>query len=340
MKKSRRKSREAEGAGRRRADCQARGESLQFILIETEGRPAPGAHFKGFEGNYLESVIRLIKGIIVGIGAILPGLSGGVMMVIFGLYDPLLSFLSDIRKNFAKNVRFFFPVIAGAVLGVVAFSYLVEKALGGRFEAASICLFIGFVVGTFPSLYKTSGEQGRPRSALIAFLVAGAGLFALMLMGDVELMQIGPSLPIWYLAGMLIGFGFIVPGLSPSNFLIYFGLYYQMAERIKSLDIPVILALGLGVASCALLFSRLMKRFLKRYYAVAYHIILGLVVASSLAIFPTVVFPAFGAQALAANGWTFVAQLALCLLLFVLGVVCTVLFGRLERKYEHKSLFD
>ena len=59
--------------------------------------------------------IRLIKGTIVGIGAILPGLSGGVMAVIFGIYDPLIRFLADIRKDFVKNFRYFLPIVIGKI---------------------------------------------------------------------------------------------------------------------------------------------------------------------------------------------------------------------------------
>ncbi len=288
----------------------------------------------------MDWLIRFIKGTVVGIGAILPGLSGGVMAVIFGIYDPLLAFLANIRKNFWKNVRFFLPVILGGMVGVVLFSIFVKKALEGRYEAISICLFIGFVVGTFPSLYKTAGKEGRNTKSWLALILAAVFLFVLMMLGDVQLLNVTPNPLIWLISGLAIGLGFIVPGLSPSNFLIYFGLYEKMADRISALDMTAIIPLGVGVVLCALLFSKLMSRLLKRHYSVMYHIILGLVIGSTIVIFPTKIFPAFDASILAKNNWTFETQLLLCIALFAVGVVFSYLFSKLEDKYEHDSLFS
>ena len=70
-------------------------------------------------------IIRLLKGTLVGIGAILPGLSGGVLAVIFGIYEPLLKFLADIRKDFVKNVLFLIPVVIGVAFGIFLFAIVV-----------------------------------------------------------------------------------------------------------------------------------------------------------------------------------------------------------------------
>jgi len=90
-----------------------------------------------------------------------------------------------------------------------------------------------------------------------------------------------------------MGLGLIVPGMSPSNFLIYFGLYDKMATGIKDFDFAVIIPLIIGFIICILLFSKLASWLFKKYYSGMYHFILGMVTGSSLAIFPTVVFPCF-----------------------------------------------
>lgn len=95
----------------------------------------------------------------VGIGGILSGLSGGVLAVIFGIYDKMLRFLGNLTDRFWQNVRYFIPVGIGFVLGILLFSFFVAKAFGA-YEAFFTCLFIGFVAGTFPSLYKQAGEHG------------------------------------------------------------------------------------------------------------------------------------------------------------------------------------
>ena len=104
--------------------------------------------------------IRFLKGILVGIGFITPGLSGGVMAVVFGIYEPLIRFLGNLREKFIKNVLFFTPVGIGGIIGVVAFSAVVDFAF--TYHAALFTwLFIGFITGTFPSLFKTAGKKAE-----------------------------------------------------------------------------------------------------------------------------------------------------------------------------------
>lgn len=99
-----------------------------------------------------------------------------------------------------------------------------------------------------------------------------------------------PILPLtvytWALAGALIGLGMIVPGLSPSNLLLYMGLYYPMSAGIGDLDLKVILPLAVGAALCVVLFSKVMNYVFSKAYAVLYHCILGVVFASTLVIVP------------------------------------------------------
>jgi len=84
--------------------------------------------------------IRLIKGALVGIGFILPGLSGGVLAVIFGIYDPLIRFLANIRHKFLKNILYFLPVAIGAAIGIVLFAVVVDKAFGKYAAQLSVSL--------------------------------------------------------------------------------------------------------------------------------------------------------------------------------------------------------
>jgi len=283
-------------------------------------------------------IIRLLKGTLVGIGAILPGLSGGVLAVIFGLYEPLLKFLADLKKDFVKNVLFFIPVIIGVAFGIFLFAIVVEKAFG-RYAAIFVCLFIGFVIGTFPSLYKTAGKKGRSTKDMVILIISALAIFTLMLVGEQQLVNVTPDIPVWFGSGALIGLGLIVPGMSPSNFLIYFGLYDKMAAGINSFDMAVVIPLTAGVIVCVLLFAKLASFLFRKYYSGMYHFILGMVVGSSLAIFPVIVFPAFKADMLSASGLIFGSTVALCLVMLVVGSLATWLFSKVEEKYPREDLF-
>ena len=292
----------------------------------------------GFSGSRIGNwLIRLFKGVLIGIGAIMPGLSGGVLMVIFGVYDPLIYFLSHLRERFLKQLAFFIPVGIGGVLGILLFSKFVTEAFRSRLVAVFICLFIGFVIGTLPSLWRTAGKQGRGTRGWIAFIPAAASIFALMMAGETELTQIAPNTLTWFLSGATVGLGFVVPGLATSNFLMYFGLYDQMTAGIQSFDMGVIVPLFLGLVLCVLLLAKLVNWLLERYHEIMYHIIFGLVVGSSAAMLPTLVWPAFASDALAAAGLGFALLLILCVAALVVGAALSALFSRLEARYPAEA---
>lgn len=282
--------------------------------------------------------IRLIKGIIIGIGFILPGLSGGVLAVIVGMYDPLIKFLANLKDKFLKNVIFFLPFAIGAAVGIVLFAVVVEKAFG-KYAAQFVCLFVGFVAGTFPSLFKTAGKQGQKNKDFLILIFSALGIFTLMLAGEKQLTEINPHILSWLASGFLMGLGLIIPGLSPSNFLIYFGMYDKMATGIKNFNFAVIIPLVIGFILCVILFSKIAAYLFKKYYPGMYHFILGLVIGSSLVIFPTVVFPAFQSDQLATAGLSFTGALLFCLVLFVAGTVASYFFSKLEEKYPREEIF-
>ncbi len=276
-------------------------------------------------------LVRLLKGIAVGIGAILPGLSGGVLSVIFNIYEPMVRFLGNIRKNFLANVRYFIPIGIGGIVGVLLFSIFVEKAFG-RLAAQFTCLFIGFVAGTLPSLSRTAGKNGRSYMDWIVLFVSAIVIYSTMVFGGSLAAEVTPSVPAWIFSGALIGLGIIVPGLSPSNFLIYLGLYDRMAGGIAAMDMGVILPLVIGAVACVLLFARAANWVFDRWYSSMYHLILGTVIGSSLAIFPTVVLPAMTPEGLAASGLSFQSSLLLAVVMFILGAILSYGFSRLEAR--------
>ena len=100
-------------------------------------------------------IMRLIKGAIIGIGAILPGLSGGVMMVVFGIYDYLIAFLGNFPKKFKQYFLYLFPVGIGGVLGIFLFAGVVSAAFG-KYAAQFVSLFI--CCRNHTSLWNQAGE--------------------------------------------------------------------------------------------------------------------------------------------------------------------------------------
>lgn len=268
-------------------------------------------------------LIRLLKGLIVGAGAILPGLSGGVLAVVLGIYEPLMNFLRNMKVNFWRNALFFLPVGIGAALGVVGVSGVVDFAFK-NYAAQFTWLFIGFITGAFPSLFKTASRKGRKTSHWFLLLLVSIGTVLLMRwLATIENVTLEPSIPNWILSGALVGLGAVVPGLSPSNFLIYLGLYQPMAHAIRIMDIAVILPLALGLTLCVFLFARIVAWLFEKTYTSMYHLILGVVIGSTIAIIP---------------GGVHGVSILVCAVLFLLGALCAYQLARLDEKYPHPPL--
>lgn len=231
-------------------------------------------------------LLRVVKGALIGVGAILPGISGGVLSVVLGIYRPLMSFLAHPIRTFRRKAAFLVPVLLGWAIGVVLLSRVVDW-LFRTSPTPAIWLFIGLVAGTLPALWKEAGTQGRPRGAWVSLLLGtalmGGWMLALGLLGGVQAV---PNVWWWLLCGVLWGLGLVVPGLSPSSLFIFFGLYQPMTAAIGRLDFAVLLPIGAGLLLTVALLARGMNALMKRAYPQVMHAIFGIVIASTVAILP------------------------------------------------------
>ncbi len=234
----------------------------------------------------IDWLIRLVKGAFVGTGFILPGVSGGALAAIFGLYERIISFLAHPIKNLKRDILFFIPVGVGLLAGIVVLAYPLGFFLD-NYLAPTMWFFIGAIIGTFPALWKEAGKHGRkPKHYAIMLLALAVSFVFLQLAGRFIGGQVPQNLGTWALAGVIIALGVLVPGLSPSNFLLYMGMYNGMVEAFKHLNLAVLGPIALGGLACVLLFSKLVDLLFKKAYAGLFHIILGVVAASTLMIVP------------------------------------------------------
>ena len=279
----------------------------------------------------LSWISRLIKGIIIALGFILPGVSGGVLASILGLYQRIISFLAHLSKDFVKNVLFFLPVGIGGILGIALFSAPLEYLLE-HYQVPVLWAFSGTIVGTLPTLWSEA-SQTKQRDGLdwtilsMTFLISGLFLYFLNdLVGTIP-----ASFASFILAGALIALGILVPGLSPSNLLLIMGLYSPMLKGFKSLDlVGVFLPIAIGGALTMVLFSKAMDYALNNYHSRVYHFILGLVVSSTLLIILPNPRSAESISYANAGLGTFLTAG----LLFVAGIGLGLWMSKLEEKYK------
>lgn len=230
-------------------------------------------------------IFRAVKGALIGSGFILPGISGGALAAVFGLYERIINFLAHPFKRLKENVFFFLPVGIGAILGIFALSFAISFVLG-KHESVALWFFVGAIVGTLPSLWRDAAKEGRTKVDVAIMIVAFVAMLAFLLFGAPLFSEIEPSFGAWILVGALIGLGLIVPGLSPSNFLIYLGLYKGMSDGIKHGDLSVLVPILVGLVAIIALLSKFMAYIFKVAYAKLFHGIFGIVLASTVMIVP------------------------------------------------------
>ena len=227
----------------------------------------------------------MIQGAIVGIGAILPGVSGGVLCVAFGIYEPMMELLTHPRDAIKKSYKMFLPFVIGWIVGFLLLAKAIEM-LFATSAAVALMLFFGLICGTLPELFKAS-ERSDPTKSWTPFVIS---LSAAYLLFHILENQVGvvvpPSFFSFLLCGFLWGLSLIVPGLSSSSILIYLGLYEPMTSGIASLDPTVLIPMGLGIVLTALALARLVNMLFKKHYATTSRAVLGFVVASSLKALP------------------------------------------------------
>lgn len=234
-------------------------------------------------GNFL---FAMLKGALVGLGAILPGISGGVLCVVLGIYRPLMAWMAHPIREFRKNFLYFVPIFLGFALGIVGISKLLQWVLN-EFETAAVWLFVGLIVGTVPSLWKEAGKQGRRKGDLAVGAVTFALMLAfLLLVRGSGTLNLRPTVWLWLMCGALWGLGIIAPGLSPSSLFFYLGVMEPMMAGFSSLSLQVLIPMALGLILCVLSLSRGIGWLLTNRFSAAMHAVLGLTLASTVVILP------------------------------------------------------
>lgn len=279
----------------------------------------------------LSWLTRIIKGIVIALGFILPGISGGVLAAILGIYERMIVFLAHPFKDFKENVLYFIPVAIGMLLGIGLFSYPIEYLLE-NYQVFVLWSFAGAIIGTIPSLLKESTrESDRDKIDLAwfwtTFIISGIGLYAL----NFVVGTLTPSFFNFILAGSLLALGVLVPGLSPSNLLLILGLYAPMLTGFKTFDLfGTFLPIGIGAGATLIVFSKLMDYALNNYHSRVYHFIIGIVLSSTILI---LIPNAGNTESIQYIGLSLV-NYVLISFFFALGIWMGIWMSKLEDKYK------
>lgn len=276
-------------------------------------------------------IVGILQGILIGAGAVLPGVSGGVLAVLFGVYKPLMRLLAHPLKEWKNSLIQLWPILLGVVIGYIGIAKVLAEVLT-RYESQALALFVGMTIGILPSLFREAGEKGRDSKSWISMGVVFAVALTVLIVCRVMQVTIVPNF-LWNMfGGFCLVLSMIAPGMSSSVLLlplravnsegVQFTLYTHVTDAIGNLDFAVLLPIGVGALLTLVLLTRAIDWLLNTHYSVTFHGIIGIVIAATIFTVPAAAFVAGVGSCLAH------------LLFVVLGAVATLLLDKFNQKVE------
>ena len=272
----------------------------------------------------LEYVKFFVCGIVFGMANVIPGVSGGTMLVVFGVFDRLTEAISGI-KNIFKNFAFLVTFALGAGAGIL----LSAKVIGSMFADYAIqtnMFFIGLILGGVPLILKlgTSEKKVKPL-CIVPFLIAMAVVIALTVLEKLDIFtmtaenvtgfDIAVSLKLFVCAA-IAAVTMIIPGISGSFMMMLLGVYETIIGALNNWNFYVIIPFALGAAVGIIFGAKLISILIKKNKLMVYSAIMGMVIGSVYAILPD----GFGLNLQSGYGFAFM----------LIGVLAAVLVDKLN----------
>lgn len=272
----------------------------------------------------MDFLSRIVKGLVVGVANIIPGVSGGTMAVVMGIYDKLIGAVSDLRKDFKNSVLYLLPIGIGAVLGIVLFSHLIEFLLRD-FTMPTNIFFLGLILGSIPMIYHRAAREKFKKVSLLPFFVSFAIMMVMTLLQNVSdegsalitILTVGSAVRL-LLSAAVAAACMIMPGISGSMVMVLLGVYTSVLTAISSLNIPILVPVAVGVLIGIFAGAKIIDICMKRYEQQTYFAILGLIAGSILPI-------------LLNAGFTPGLQAVLSVVTLIAGAAIAIWMGKMEQ---------
>lgn len=275
------------------------------------------------EGNNMfQYAFFFVAGLVFGLANVIPGVSGGTMAVVFGIYERLIGLIANFRTQWKKDLGFIIPLGLGAGIAILAFGKVMDWVLT-YYPALANSFFVGVIIGSLPMLFqkawRTAKGAWKIRVSNILPMLVTLGIMLWMTFttpaeaaATEVVFGLGTALKM-LLFGAVATACMIIPGISGSFVMVMLGAYSIVINAIANLNFlllaPFALGALIGLFGCA----KLIRFLLKKYEMATYSAILGFVIGSIPA-----VFPGFGAMSIGA---------VICLIAGVAAIVLCNKFG-------------
>ena len=248
----------------------------------------------------MENLVIILKGFILGIANVIPGVSGGTLAITLGIYERLLSVINHFKDKLKENIKFILFLLIGIVIAILVFSNIIGFCLE-KYPFATILFFIGIILGGLPTLFKKVKNTVNLSNLIIFFITFGIVMILTFIRPDnnevsLDSLNIIKIIGLFF-SGAIASASMLLPGISGSFVLMLFGYYKPIINSIRELtkfnnlmhNIIVLGFAGIGILLGIFIAARLIEWLLKKYEVKTYYGIIGFVIASIISIFITAV---------------------------------------------------
>lgn len=299
----------------------------------------------------MKFIIDIIKGIFVGVANIIPGVSGGTMAVSFGIYDKILSSISNIFKDFKKSFKTLLPIGIGMAIGIVGFSFIITILLKNQpFITASS--FTGLILGGLPMIFaslkdgwKTDNKKSLPVNVIVFIIFTAIAIILPFINGGedtgVLLTADIKTMVIVFFMGLIAAAAMVIPGVSGSLVLMILGYYFGILASVKNFisalkdlnisamleECKILIPFALGCLVGIIFISKLIEWLFNHFISATYCGILGLILASPIAVF-------YKVQQEYDMLSSSIPQIIIGIICLILCIGLTLFIGKLDEKQE------
>jgi putative membrane protein len=250
-----------------------------------------------------EFIANILRGMVIGISNVIPGVSGGTMMVSMGIYDKLILVLTHFIKRMKEAIALLVPIVIGMLLSIAIFAKIFSEILFPKFPLQTNLFFIGLIIGGLPVIYKRVKGNTVRLPQIIAFIVLFVVVVGFALIGEGNGSNVDVTLSVGNVlklfgVGVIAAATMVIPGVSGSMVMMILGYYNTIIDTInafinalKDFDIGamlntfiVLIPFGIGVVVGIVAVAKLIEFLLEKYPLITYWAIIGLIAASPFAI--------------------------------------------------------
>ena len=259
-------------------------------------------------------------GLMMGVSDLIPGVSGGTIAVVLGIYDRLIAAINGLfSKEWKKHLSFLIPLGIGVACSLLAFSHVMQWLMD-KHESLTYYFFLGLIIGILPFLFRKSNAFTMFRWQHALLMLLGIVLISIIPIdqsADAAMTNLTfSSYLLLFFAGLVASAAMILPGISGSFIFLVLGTYNTVVNAVTALDLKIMIAVAAGIGIGILTMSKVIHYFLTHFRTATFAFIIGSVIGSVFLIFP--------GWATSLEGW--MSSVIVCLL----GFGVAFLLGRVE----------